>query len=222
MAGMTTTRAALREMVRRRLADSSAEPLWEDAFLNDAIAEAVRRYSDRVPREGAASAAVAAGARTVPIPAGVSPFRIARVFDDLGGLWRQWEGSLAALPPVPSAPSTGERVWRLWGDELMLASPAPRSAAWRLEYRADRTTPADDGTPLDAEIGDQDILIALTMNVALVRRAIADGKGARVAGNGMHPLMAAARMAQVDADKLFWLRRRRVTGSVLVPQEAGR
>lgn len=222
MAGMTTTRAALREMVRRRLADSSAEPLWEDAFLNDAIAEAVRRYSDRLPREAFANATVAAGARTVSVPEGVSPFRIVRVFDDRGDLWRQWEGSLSASPPVASAPASGERLWRLWGDDLMLASPAPRSAVWRLEYRADRTPPTADGTPLDAEIGDEDILIALAMQVALVRRAIADGKASRADGKGAHPLMGAARMAQVDADKLFWLRRRRVTGSVLVPQEADR
>ncbi|MGC4191320.1 MAG: hypothetical protein QM589_09155 [Thermomicrobiales bacterium] len=219
MSGTTETRAGLREMVRRRLADTSADPLWEDTFFDDAIAEAIRRYSDRFPREKSSSASVTAGARMVAIPGGVSPFRIVRLFDDLGEIWRQWEGSLAALPPVPYAPSTGERLWRVWGDDLMLASPVPRTSVWRLEHLADRMVPEDDVTPLDAEIGDEDILIALTMNVALVRRAIADGK--RTTGRGAHPLMGAARMAQVDADKLFWLRRRRAKGSTLSLQETG-
>ncbi|MGC4107243.1 MAG: hypothetical protein QM753_13045 [Thermomicrobiales bacterium] len=216
---MTTTRAGVRAMVRRRLADTSAEPLWEDAFLDDAIAEAVRRYSDRFPREDAVMASVSAGARMVAIPGGVSPFRLVRVFDDRGDLWQQWEGSLSALPPVPFAPSSGERLWRVWGDDLMLASPVPRTSIWRLEFLEDRAAPEDDVTPLDAEIGDEDILIALAMNVALVRRAIADGK--RTTGKGAHPLMGAARMAQVDADKLFWLRRRRAKGSTLSLQETG-
>lgn len=219
MSGTTTTRAMLRVMVRRRLADTSAEPLWDDGFLDDAIAEAIRRYSDRFPREGSANANVNEGARMIAIPGAVSPFRLVRVFDDAGNVWRQWEGSLSSLPPVPYAPSTGERLWRVWGDDLMLASPVPRTSIWRLEYLADRTVMEDDVTPLDAEIGDEDILIALTMNVALVRRAIADGK--RTTGKGAHPLMGAARMAQVDADKLFWLRRRRAKGTTLSLQETG-
>lgn len=221
VSGMTTTRAALRQMVRRRLADTSADPLWEDAFLDEAIAEAVRRYGDRVPREASASATVVAGARTLTIPAGVRATRIERIFDDLGEPWSRWSGSLAVEPPAPAAPSRGERLWRVWGDEVILASPVPRSAVWRLEFLADRTVPTDDATALDAEGGDEDILIALAMQVALVRRAIADGKRHLGAGQGTHPLMGAARMAQVDAEKLFWLRRRRVRGSTLVSQEAG-
>lgn len=215
----TTTRGMLREMVRRRLADTSAEPLWDDAFLNDAIAEAVRRYSDRFPREVATLANVSAGARMVSVPGGVSPLRIVRVFDDMGEVWRQWEGSLSSLPPVSYSPSSGERLWRVWGGDLMLASPVPRTTVWRLEHLADRLVPEDDVTPMDFEIGDEDIHIALTMNVALVRRAIADGK--RTTGRGAHPLVGAARMAQVDADKLFWLRRRRAKGATLSLQETG-
>lgn len=219
MSGTATTRDALRAMIRRRLADSSDVPLWEDAFLNDAIAEAVRRYSDRFPREMASSAPVVAGDRQVAVPAGVSPFRIVRIFDDLGEVWQPWEGSLAVEPPVAHAPSTGERLWRVWGDELMLASPVPRTASWRLESLADRTVVDDDLTPMDFEIGDEDVHIALAMNVALMRRAIADGK--RTTGKGAHPLVGAARMAQLDADKLFWLRRRRAKGSTLSLQESG-
>ena len=219
MSGTTTTRGMLREMVRRRLADTSPEPLWEDTFLNDAIAEAVRRYSDRFPREMAALAPVTAGSRMVALPGGVSPLRIVRIFDDAGEVWRQWEGSLASLPPVSYAPSTGERLWRVWGEDLMLASPVPRTSSWRLEHLADRVVREDDVTPMDFEIGDEDIHIALTMNVALVRRAIADGK--RTTGRGAHPLVGAARMAQVDADKLFWLRRRRAKGATLSLQETG-
>ncbi|MGN6032045.1 MAG: phage adaptor protein [Thermomicrobiales bacterium] len=218
---MTTTRAMLRTMVRRRLADTSADPLWEDAFLDDAIAEAVRRYGDRVPREASASATVVAGSRSVAIPAGVTSSRIERVFDDTGELWPRWSGSLAVVAPAPSGPARGARLWRLWGNDLILGAPVPRSAVWRLEFLADRALPTDDATVLDAESGDEDILIALAMQVALARRAIADGTRHLGAGQGVHPLMGAARMAQADAEKLFWLRRRRVRGSTLVSQETG-
>jgi len=99
----------------------------------------------------------------------------------------------------------------------MLASPAPRTGTWRLEYLADRIVVADDETPMDMQPGDEDIHIALAMNVALTRRAIADGK--RTTGRGAHPFSDAARTAQVDADKLFWLRRRRAQGTSMSIEE---
>ncbi|MGI8485493.1 MAG: hypothetical protein ACR2OU_14670 [Thermomicrobiales bacterium] len=214
-----TTRADLRGMLRRRLADTSQDPLWEDQFLDDAIVEAVRRYSARFQREASATMTVVAGDRELTVPAGINPARIVKIFDDRGDIWRQWGESMRTLPPVAYAPSTGDHFWRVWGGDVMLASPAPRSGTWRLEHLADRTIVTDDTTPMDLQPGDEDIHIALAMNVALMRRAIADGK--RTVGKGAHPLVGAARMAQVDADKLFWLRRRRALGTTMSIEEPG-
>ncbi|MGB3308089.1 MAG: hypothetical protein WBA63_18025 [Thermomicrobiales bacterium] len=215
-----TTRAELRAMVRRRLADTSADPLWDDQFLNDAIAEAVRRYSARIQREAATTTAVTAGDRELTVPDGINPHRIVKIFDDRGDIWRQWSETVRSLPPVAYAPSSGDHFWRVWGSDVMLASPAPRTGTWRLEYLADRIVVADDETPMDMQPGDEDIHIALAMNVALTRRAIADGK--RTTGKGTHPFSDAARTAQVDADKLFWLRRRRAQGTSMSIEEPSR
>ena len=68
-----------------------------------------------------------------------------------------------------------------------------------------REPPTDDFEALDIQPNDEDILIALSLSVALSRRAISEGK--RYTGkSGVHPLAAAARTAQVDADRMFWSR----------------
>ena len=68
-----------------------------------------------------------------------------------------------------------------------------------------RVPPEDDFTPLDIQPNDEDIILALALSVALSRRAISEGK--RYTGrSGVHPLAAAARTAQVDADRMFWSR----------------
>jgi hypothetical protein len=206
-----TTRLDLRTMVRRRLADTSADPVWDDDFLNDAISEAVRRYSTRVPRQAVVAIAVSEGDRELALPEEVNALRVVRVFDDHGGLWRRWEGR-ASEPPVPNAPSSGTPTWRAWGTELLLAAPAARAGLWRIEHLAHRTEPGDDTSPLDIQPDDEDLLIAQTVAIALERRAIADGK--RYTGKGgIHPLAAAARSARIDADRLFFERIRKPRGS---------
>ncbi len=206
-----TTRLDLRTIVRRRLADTSADPVWDDDFLNDAIAEAVRRYSTRVPRQAVVALAVTEGDRDIALPEEVNALRVVRVFDDHGGLWKRWEGRTSE-PPAPNAPSTGTATWRAWGTELLLAAPAPRTGLWRVEHLAHRAEPTEDTAPLDIQPDDEDLLVAQTVAIALERRAIVDGK--RYTGRGgVHPLAAAARSARIDADRLFFERIRKPRGS---------
>lgn len=206
-----TTRLDLRTMVRRRIADTSTDPVWDDDFLNDAIAEAIRRYSTRVPRQAVVAINVDVGDRELALPEEINALRVTRVFDDQGGLWKRWEGRTTE-PPVPNAPSTGVSTWRAWGTELLLAAPAPRAGLWRIEHLAHRTEPTDDVTPLDIQPDDEDLLITQAIAISLERRAIAEGK--RYTGRaGVHPLAAAARSARVDADRLFYERIRKPRGS---------
>jgi len=207
-----TTRLDLRTMVRRRIADTGADPVWDDDFLNDAIAEAVRRYSTRVPRQAVVAVEVTTGDREISLPEDVNSLRVVRLFDDQGVRWKRWEGGGAAEPPVPNGPSTGVSTWRAWGTELLLAAPALRTGLWRIEHMAHRADPSDDVSPLDIQPDDEDLLIAQTVAIALERRAIADGK--RYTGRaGVHPLAAAARSARIDADRLFFERIRKPRGS---------
>ena len=203
-----TTRLEMRQMIRRRLSDSATNPLWEDAFLDDAIAEGIRRYSTRVPRQDSILIAVTTGDRELAMPSTVNAMRIVRVFDDLGEIWRRWIGG-SEFPPTPTGPGGGAAVWRAWGSTLILDSAAPRGGFWRIEHLAHRIVPANDVDQLDLQPGDEDLVIALAIAIALDRRAIADGK--RYTGSSsVHPLAAAARMAQNDANHLFGERLRNV------------
>lgn len=201
-------------MIRHRLADEGPDPLWDDAFLNDAIAEAVRRYSTHLPRQEVAAIAIQAGDREVEMPEDVNALRIVRVFDDRGVLWPRWEGSGEA-PPVPHG-QPGDATWRVWGNAVLLGTPAPRTGLWRIEHLVHRREPESDLAPLDIQPNDEDIIVALALSVAFSRRAISEGK--RYTGRaGVHPLAAAARSAQVDADRMFRLRTQRARGGSLNP-----
>jgi hypothetical protein len=213
-----TTRPQVRAMLRNRLEDSGPDPLWSDEVLNDAIAEAVRRYSTNVPRQEVAALAVMTGDREIEVPEGVNALRVARVFDDRGMIWPRWEG-FSDAPPVPMGPAGGTRTWRVWANMILLGDAAPRTGLWRVEHLVHRLTPADDDVQLDIQPNDEDIIIALALSVALSRRAISEGK--RYTGKaGVHPLAAAARSAQVDADRMFWSRLHRARGGSLDPRAA--
>lgn len=186
-----TTRLEIRLMIRNRLDDAGPDPLWTDELLNDAIAEAVRRYSTHIPRQEVATVAVLAGEREITVPADVNALRITRVFDDRGTLWPRWDGSGEAAP-VPTGPAGHVVSWRVWADRLLLGRPAPRSGLWRLEHLVHRVPPATDGAGLDIQPNDEDIIVALA-------------------------LAAAARAAQVDADRMFWTRAHRARGGSLNP-----
>lgn len=208
-------RLQLRSMVRQRLEDTGPDPLWDDAFLNDAIAEGVRRYSTHLQRQEVAAISVLSGDVEIEMPESVNALRIVRIFDDRGQLWPRWEGS-GERPPVPGA-DLGVDTWRVWGTMVLLGRPAARSGLWRIEHLVHRSTPMNDTEALDIQVNDEDILIALACSVALSRRAISEGK--RYTGrSGVHPLAAAARSAEADADRMFWARTHRARSGSLDPR----
>lgn len=200
-----TTRLHLRMTLRRHLSDTGTNPLWEEDFLNDAIAEAIRRYGVPIPRQAIAAIPVIAGDREMELPENVNAMRIVTVFDDLGNPWRRWDQSDPAYgepPPVPVGAPAGSSIWRAWGTSVIFGTPAPRTGLWRLEHLANRVEPSDDVDDLDIQPGDDDLILALAISISLHRRAVAEGKRSNGRG-GTHPLAAAARAAQTDADRLF-------------------
>lgn len=198
-----TNRMQLRDMLRNRLQDHGPDPLWDDDFLNDAISESVRRYSTSMPRQAVSAIAVLNGDQEIEMPSDVNVLRVVRVFNDRGQLIPRWEGS-GDPPPVPGGGAAGV-TWRAWANSILLGDVVTRSGVWRIEHMVHRQPPTDDFEPLDIQPNDEDILVALSLSVALSRRAISEGK--RYTGrSGVHPLAAAARTAQVDADRMFWSR----------------
>lgn len=207
------TRLDLRMTLRRRLSDTGTSSLWEEDFLNDAITEAIRRYSTPVPRQAVAAIPVLAGDKELEMPETVNAMRVVHVFDDQGLPWRRWEDR-SSPPPAPHGYAETAAIWRAWGTAIILGIPAPRSGLWRIEHYANRADPVDDVSDLDISFGDVDIVLALAYAVALHRRAVAEGK--RYNGrSGVHPLAAAARNAQADADRLLWSRFRHVRSGTL-------
>ncbi len=211
-------RLDLRIVLRRRLSDTNSNPLWEEDFLNDALTEAVRRYSTSVPRQAVAAMNVIAGDREISLPPSVNAMRIVHVFDDRGVPWRRWE-QRDAPPPAPTGYAETPATWRAWGTSVILAAPAPRTGLWRLEHYANRDEPVDDLSDLDISPGDEDLVLALAVAVSLQRWAVAEGK--RYNGrSGVHPIAAAARTAQADADRLLWHRFRHVRSGSLTNRMA--
>lgn len=211
-------RLDLRITLRRRLSDTNLNPLWEEDFLNDAITEAIRRYSTPVPRQAVAAVNVTAGDREIVLAATINAMRIVHVFDDRGVPWRRWEETTDP-PPAPTGFAELPAVWRPWSGSVILGTPAPRTGLWRLEHYANRAEPLDDLLDLDISPGDEDLVLALAVSVALHRRAVAEGK--RYNGrSGIHPIAAAARIAQADADRLLWRRFRDARSGTLTNRMA--
>jgi hypothetical protein len=64
-----TTRAELIALARAELGDQGAAKLWPEAALRRWLAEAIRDYGERLPREATASWTSAAGQASYPEPA---------------------------------------------------------------------------------------------------------------------------------------------------------
>lgn len=199
-----TTRLELRTAVRRRLEDTGAVPLWDDATVNDLLGAAVAEYGVRVPWALATTVPVAAGATSVAVDApGLARGRIARVLDPAG----------AVVPRQRDGPDDGAdagagrgQAWRWWGGTLQFERPAA-GGDWRIEYLGARALPGDDVTAVPVVAGDEEIVVLLAAALALRRRGIADAK------RGIRSTVPAAGDALwATAERLLRRRRRGVVG----------
>lgn len=201
-----TTRAELRGAIRRRLEDTGGAPLWDDATLNDLIADAVRRYGQRRPAERSLVVAVSDGARTVNVTPFTPGSRVVRLLDADGGV----------VPREQALLSDGAALcqgWRWWNGQLLLSLPAS-AGSWRIDLLDRRAVPTDDVTALDLESGDEEIMILLSVAAALRRRAVEDAK--RGNSRGATALLQAADGFDKDAAAGFADSRRRIAAGWLM------
>ena len=198
-----TTRLELRTAVRRRLEDTGPTPLWDDATLNDFLADAVRRYGVRVPAERTVTVAVPDGATSVPVVPQVLAAQVNRVVDPDG----------EAIARQSTALSDGQRAsgqaWRWWNGALLLAAPAA-GGTWSVEYLGGRSLPSDDVTAVEIVPGDEEIVTLMASATALRRRAIEDGK--RGLGRASDAVSAAADRLDRDAEQRLAAGKRRARG----------
>ena len=199
-----TTRLELRTAVRRRLEDTSVTPLWDDATLNDLIADAIQRYGARFPAERSASVVVSAGETSVPVSPAIEANQIVRVLDPSGEV----------VPRTTSSLSDGHQAsgptWRWWNGSLVLAHGAD-AGTWWIDYLGARTPPPDDVSAVDVIAGDEEIVVLVTAAAALRRRSIEDAK--RGLTRGINAIATAADSLDREAEQRIQSRRRRARGA---------
>ncbi|HEY7035084.1 MAG TPA: hypothetical protein VH482_27335 [Thermomicrobiales bacterium] len=204
-----TTRLELRTAVRRRLEDTGGSPLWDDAALNDFLAEAMRRYGVRFPKELSTTVNVVAGATSAVVTPALTAGQVVRIFDDVG---QPIPRQQAIEPDAALSGLVTAQAWRWWGSTLVLAQPAAATATWQIDYLGGRTLPTDDVTAVDVDDGDEDIVVLLAAATALRRRAIEDGKRGAGRGAGNGPIAVSADVCRNEAERLIAARRRRARG----------
>jgi hypothetical protein len=174
-----TTKAELREMVRRRVEDTSlTAPLWDDETLDDALADALARYGAIVPMEERVTVTVTEGDEAITVSGLESGAAIVRVVDPSGGVVPRFE-------PEDGAAGQG---WRWWAGAIRLALPA-RAGDWYVEWRAPRRLPALDADEAPVRSGDEAAVSLLAAASALRVRAVDEAKRG---GRGTDALLALA------------------------------
>jgi hypothetical protein len=205
-----TTRLELRTAVRRRLEDTGGSPLWDDAALNDFLAEAMRRYGARVPKEDSTTVNLSAGATSAVVTPALAASQVVRVFDGEGRLvprQQAIEPDGAGLAGLVTA-----QAWRWWDSKLVLAQGAGAAEIWQIDYLGGRSLPGDDVTAVDVIAGDEDIVVLLASATALRRRAIEDGKRGLGRNGATASIADSAEVFQNEAERLLLARRRRARG----------
>ncbi len=199
-----TTRLDLRFALRRKLEDTGINPLWDDALLNDTLWNSLVRLGARIPLEASVSVPIPPNTTSIVVSPTIPNERLLRVIDARGELVP------AAVEFGPSG--LGEaRAWRWFNGTLLLTRPLGMGEAWTIEYRAVRTMPADDVTPVQIEPEDEPILIAMAAETILRRYATEQMKRHGVA----RVPLACAEAMMAEADRLLRDRRRNVRSGVL-------
>jgi len=199
-----TTRLDLRFALRRKLEDTGINPLWDDALLNDTLWNSLVRLGARIPLEASVSVPIPPNTTSIVVSPTIPNERLLRVIDARGELVP------AAVEFGPSG--LGEaRAWRWFNGTLLLTRPLGIGEAWTIEYRAVRTMPADDVTPVQIEPEDEPIMIAMAAETILRRYATEQMKRHGVA----RVPLACAEAMMAEADRLLRDRRRNARSGVL-------
>ncbi|MGH2533194.1 MAG: hypothetical protein ACRDJW_12920 [Thermomicrobiales bacterium] len=201
-----TTRLELRTTLRRRLEDTGVTPLWDDATLNDALADAMRHYGARFPKEATTTVVVSAGSTSIPVTPAIPTERVLRLFDAEG----VYVPRQTAFAPESGAAA---QSWRWWNATLILTQAPATTGNWTVEHLTGRALPTDDATAVDLIPGDEEIIVLLATVTALRRRTVEDAK--RGSDRAAAAVAATADRAERSAAWLMAARRRRAQGGWL-------
>ncbi len=156
-----TTRAALVTAIRSELNDAAATKLWEDALLARWIAEALRDYSERLPREALATWTSTAGQASYTLPTDFAqalrlehPSGFLRLLAPLVG------GDVTEASESPRQEGERQLSFDVYGGSAIL-EPAPDASGETiaLRYLAAYAEPAADGDLLATPSRDDELLV---------------------------------------------------------------
>lgn len=163
-----TTRAELRDRLRRELDDSGVAQLWSDALLNDWIADAIGHYERHQPREASTTLQTVAGQADYALPG-----------DTLHVLDVEHPAGIPRTPwHADAAPH--EQTYRVWGATLTL-DPAPGASGEEiaLRYLATYPRPTQDPDVLQTPAADDHLLVLYAAWRALVWVGASEAKRQR-------------------------------------------
>lgn len=173
-----TTKAELRAAVRRRLDDVPVAGLWDDATLDDAMADALARYGALAPQEERSTVAVSDGAMSFVVAGLERGQAVRRVIDP---------GSCVVAPMRAEDDDTPGQGWRWWAGEIRLAKPA-RAGNWIVEWNRPRLLPATDAGVVPILAGDDGAVTLIAAGSALRRRAVEEAKRGGRSAEGLMQL----------------------------------
>jgi hypothetical protein len=196
-----TTKAELREALRRRLEDMPVTGLWDDATLDDALTDGLSRYGAIAPLEERSTVVVSESALSFTVAELEAGEGIIRVIDP----------ALAVVSPFLAEdrdqPGQG---WRWWSGEIRLAKPA-QAGGWIVEWHRPRMLPASDSGVAPVNAGDEGAVTLIAAGSALRRRAVEEAKRG---GRGVEGLLALAQEWEATGERQARARGRNVRSFV--------
>lgn len=186
-----TTMAAMRARVRTRLEETTAA-LWTDAEVDECVTGALEAYSWLYPLEATAQVAVAAGATSVPLPAGALDVRRVVLADGQvvprRAHPRRWTGD-------------EELAWEVFAGSLQFSQSlaAQTLTLWHTTMM----------TLVDLPPADEGLLVLGGVAQALHARAVQETK------RGGRPDETVARQARDDFERALSRRARRLRSTSL-------
>lgn len=191
--------------------DNGGVKLWADGLLNRWIGEAIKAWSQLVPRDRVWQTTSTANDATYVLPSDV--LEVVRVehpagmFRVRGGL-HDGDVSPTAQPDIWPGARPAALAWEHWGSEVVLV-PAPGATGEAIEvrYKGAYSVPSDDVTALDVAALDEEALVLYACERALQWIGLDEAKRQRFERQrGVDPL---ASRQEYERDFQVLARRRR-------------
>jgi hypothetical protein len=223
-----TTRAGLRTLVRQELNDTGGTALWSDTLLNQWIVQAIREYSERLPKAVSAAIATVANQADYALPADCQ--RVLRV-EHPTGFFRVLNPRSGGdvVDPFLMAQGTPRALssqlvydeFGPFGAKTLTLTPAPTSSTETigLRYLGQWAEPSADGDTLATPSRDDQLLVWMVCSAALQWIGTDESKRQRFERQRGVSAVAAGRQYDVDVRKAFERRAQVVAPRRLVVRE---